>query len=145
MNDVQLTKEDLIIMRENLDLDQAELAEMLAISKSYLSKLETGAVPITSKVAAKLIKKIERVKIKTESIETYLEHLTASEPITNYARITSAGRASASNPAIRVRNVLAAMVDQLGDGVFDVFVVEGASMKIPSPWGPVNMPNENNS
>lgn len=118
-----MTGLDLKNLREKAGLTQKELGKLIDKQPSTVTKWETGENQIPARLVSKIISEINHISPHLITSESF-----ASETSPTY-RKAQAGRSVASNHRVHLRSLLAAIVDDLPEDIYDVFEVEGASME----------------
>lgn len=130
-----LTKEQLVDIREKMGLDQEQFAEFLDFSKSYISKLETGAIEINEKLAAKLYRRIGR-RMNKALVSDNLDLVEDAEIDYSNKNLKGVDLAEGGRPLMRqyeqhqivLLNLLFPVIEDLPDDNYKLFQVEGNSM-----------------
>lgn len=115
-----MNNERLARIRVEAGLSQEAFAEVLDISRGHLAKIETGMFPVSDKVR---IRAQAFVDARIADIESGVRDI--SPPY----RKAAAGRTSSSNFRVHIRGLMASIVDDIPEGIYDIFDVDGASME----------------
>lgn len=119
----QLIK-NLKILKADKDLTNNDLADIFGVSLAVVKNYMRGKTPIP-------LEQLQALSSKKEVDIDWLLHggtIQINEP-KQIIRKGQAGRSVASNHRVHLRTLLAAIVDDLPEDIYDVFEVEGASME----------------
>lgn len=126
----QLFTDRFALLRLRYKLTYKVLMEVLGVSKDTSRNYLSGRTQMSELEAVTLAThlRIDSNWLLTGSGSNPFDDLVASEPSTQY-RKAHAGRSVASNHRVHLRGLLAGVVDDLPEAVYEVFEVEGASME----------------
>lgn len=124
--------ERLGILKVRYDLTYNKLASVLGVSDDVAGNYLSGRtkMPMDKVIQLSAALRIDaNWLLRGEGISP-IEDLIVAEPIPPYTiRKSRAGRSVASNFRVHLRNLLAAIVEELPEARYDIFEVEGSSME----------------
>lgn len=124
-----MTKEELTEIRVRHRLKPKDFANALGVDPSYLSLIERGKRPLSDSFKFKVERFVEENFSLRGLTDIVTRPLLVNDKVESFhPRPARAGRTEGANYLVRIRTLLMKALEDLQDGQYDLFDVDGLSM-----------------